>query len=231
MTKNSLLLAAIISALPTVAQQYTDAPQWIQTNKYANINKNLMEEKKQASRVIFMGNSITEGWSLLDSAFFQTNGYINRGISGQSTSQMLLRFRTDVINLKPRLVVILAGINDIAENAGPYNQVYTLGNIQSMIELAHANQIQVILCAILPANKFYWRPEIEPAQKVVVLNTALRSLAQSQQIPFVDFYTPMVDDALGLKKVFGEDGVHPSRAGYNVMKQLLQPVIQQVVKN
>lgn len=231
MKKHILLATATILSVNSMAQQYTDVRQWIQSSKYAEQNQKIKKQKPLSTSVVFMGNSITEGWPLLDSAFFQSKGYINRGISGQTTSQMLLRFREDVIALKPSVVVLLAGINDIAENAGSYEMQYTLGNITSMIELAQSNKIQVILCAILPANKFYWRPEIEPAQKVVELNKALKSLAKSRKIRFVDFYSPMVDDALGLKKEYGEDGVHPSRAGYEIMKRLLQPVIQQVIKN
>lgn len=142
---------------------------------------------------------------------------------------MLHRFRSDVIDLKPSILVILAGINDIAENSGPYDMTFAASNIMSMIEIAKENRINVILCSMLPANRYYWRNQIQPANQVVELNKKLKSIAQTKKLSYVDFYTPMVDEQLGLKKEYGEDGVHPSHVGYDLMKKLLEPVIRNTV--
>ena len=228
--KLPFLLAALCFGLCLYGQDLVDVKQWIKASKYRENNEMLHQQNKTNARVVFMGNSITEGWSVADRIFFQSNGYVNRGISGQTTAQMLLRFQADVIDLKPAAVVLLAGINDIAENAGPFDIHFTLGQIKSMVEIAQANRIRVILCAILPANHFYWRPTVKPAEQVIALNKLLQSLAKAKQIPFVDFYSPLVDEQQGLRKEYGSDGVHPSSDGYNQMKQIIQPIIQRTIK-
>jgi len=147
-----------------------------------------------------MGDSITEFWKVNDGAFFNSNPFIDRGISGQTTPQMVLRFRQDVIDLKPSVVVILAGINDIAENTGPITLDQIMGNIISMVELAKANNIKVVLCSVLPANQFNWNPKIKPAEKVIALNEMIQNYATKNNITYVDYYTAMVDDQKGLQK-------------------------------
>jgi lysophospholipase L1-like esterase len=168
-----------------------------------------------------MGDSITEFWKVNDAVFFTENPYINRGISGQTTSQILLRFRQDVINLKAETVVILAGINDIAENTGPITIDQIMKNIIAMVELAMVNKIKVILCSVLPANNFYWNPKLKPADKVIELNLRLKNFAKTNKISYVDYYNAMVDNEKGLLKKYGEDGVHPNLEGYKVMAALL----------
>lgn len=197
---------------------------WPNLKKYAAENKALPPVGDNNNRVVFMGNSITEGWKLNDSSFFCTD-YIDRGISGQTTPQMLLRFRQDVIDLHPYAVVILAGINDIAENTGPITLEAVVGNIISMAELAKANNIRVILCSVLPANTFPWRPQIYPADKVIALNTMIKAYADANNITYVDYYTPMVDSKKGLDKKYTDDGVHPTLAGYKVMEPLVVAAI------
>lgn len=191
---------------------------WANLNKYASENQNLTPTAKS---VVFMGDSITEFWKVNDTAFFTENPFIDRGISGQTTPQMLLRFREDVINLKPETVVILAGINDIAENTGPITIDQIMGNIISMVELAKANKIKVVLCSVLPANNFYWNPKLKPADKVIELNLLLKNYAKANKISYVDYYNAMVDNEKGLLKKYGEDGVHPNLEGYKLMETLL----------
>ena len=196
---------------------------WANLKKYEKENQSLTPSSKS---VVFMGDSITEFWKPNDSTFFSANSFIDRGISGQTTPQMLLRFRQDVIDLKPSKVVILAGINDIAENTGPITVQQIMGNIISMTELAQANKIKVVLCSVLPANAFYWNPKLKPADKVIELNQRIKTYAQKHKITYVDYYTSMVDDNKGLLKKYGEDGVHPNLEGYKKMEALLLPFLK-----
>lgn len=203
---------------------------WANLYRYAAENKKLMTDSKNEKRIVFMGNSITEGWLYTDSSFFLNKPYINRGISGQTTPQMLVRFRQDVISLKPAAVVILAGINDIAENTGPIALEAVFGNIVSMAELARANHIKVILSSVLPALDFPWRPGMAPAEKVIRLNAMIKAYCIQQKIVYVDYYTNMVDEQKGLPKKYSDDGVHPTLAGYKVMEPLVEKAIESALK-
>ncbi len=201
---------------------------WANLKKYADENMRLKSRASSEKRVVFMGNSITESWQSIDSSFFAGRNYINRGISGQTTPQMLLRFRQDVIDLKPAAVVILAGINDIAENTGPTTLEAIFGNIVSMVELARANHIRVVLCSVLPAYDFPWHPGLHPAEKVVKLNAMIKSYAAKNNIVYVDYYSPMVDERKCLKSELTRDGVHPTLAGYKIMEPLVEKAIARV---
>ncbi len=203
---------------------------WANLGKYAADNKQLPPTKTGENRVVFMGNSITEFWKERDSIFFEGKPYIDRGISGQTTPQMLVRFKEDVINLQPKLVVILAGINDIAENTGPIALENVFGNIVSMAVLAKANNIKVVLSSVLPANHFPWRPEIAPAEKVIQLNDMIKAYANKNNIVYVDYYSAMVDEKKGLKTELTYDGVHPTTAGYKVMGPLVEKAIAEALK-
>ena len=172
------------------------------------------------------GIVLWKGWSNFDSVFFSENQFINRGIGGQTTPQMLLRFKQDVIDIKANTVIILAGINDIAENTGPISLKQILGNIISMCELANQNNIRVILCSVLPANEFPWEPKINPTQKVKDLNEMLFDDTNSKSITYVDYYSKMVDDKQGLIPAYGYDPVHPNPDGYVVMKHILSEVLE-----
>ncbi len=196
---------------------------WANLEKYHNENFALIQSR--FTPIVFMGDSITEFWSNYDNSFFANNGFINRGISGQTTSQMLLRFPQDVIQLQPSKVVILAGINDIAQNTGPISIEQIMRNIISMVELAKANHFEVILCSVLPANKFDWNHKIQPAKKVIELNKLIKKFAEENNITYVDYYSTMVDENKGLKKIYGNDGVHPNKEGYKTMEQLLLKAI------
>ncbi len=180
------------------------------------------------NRVVFMGDSITEGWHLADS--FPGKPYINRGISGQTTPQMLVRFRQDAIALKPKAVVILAGTNDIAGNTGPMTPEQTEDNLASMAELASANGIKVVLCSILPAFDYPWQPGLTPAPKILAINKWLRAYAAEHGSVYVDYHTAMKDDRDGLPAALSGDGVHPSPAGHAVMAPLAEAGIEKALK-
>lgn len=223
-------IKAILVLLIMVSTCIVNAQDWANIGKYQLSNSTIETPSPNENRVVFMGNSITEKWGIYDSTFFTRNPYINRGISGQVTAQMVLRFRPDVIELQPKVVVILAGTNDIAENKGPITIAQIAGNIFSMTELAKANNIKVVLCAALPAISYSWRPGIEPADKIVELNALLENYAKENKIVFVDYYSPMVNDKKGLKKEYGRDTVHPSVAGYSVMESLVKKGIAKALK-
>ncbi len=203
---------------------------WTNLKKYAKANENLPSVAAGVKRIVFMGNSITEAWGKIDSSFFTDRGYIDRGISGQTSSQMLLRFRQDVINLNPEAVVILAGTNDIAENTGPISLEDIMGNIASMAELAEMNKIKVILSSVLPAYDFPWHPGLQPAEKIVSLNSMIKSYCENNNIIYVDYYSKMVDEKKGLDKKFTNDGVHPTLAGYRIMEPLVEKAIKTILK-
>jgi lysophospholipase L1-like esterase len=179
------------------------------------------------NRVVFMGDSITESWKL-DSSF-PGKPYVNRGISGQTTPQMVLRFRQDVIDLKPKVVVILAGTNDIAGNTGPMTLEETEGNLASMAELASANGIKVVLCSVLPAYDYPWKPGLEPAAKIVAVNAWMKRYAAERGFLYVDYHTAMKDARDGLPAALSSDGVHPNAAGYAVMTPLAQAGIEKAL--
>jgi len=202
---------------------------WANLKRFQQENSELMLAKANENRVVFMGNSITEGWLSIRPEFFKNKPYVNRGISGQTTPQMLVRFRQDVIHLKPSTVVLLAGINDIAENTGPSTIEMIANNIVSMAELAKANHINVIICSVLPANKFPWREGLKPAEKVIKLNTILKSYSKKHKLAYVNYYSAMVNDSHGLKKELGEDGIHPNKNGYLIMEPILEKAIKKYI--
>ncbi|MBX9808316.1 MAG: SGNH/GDSL hydrolase family protein [Flavobacteriaceae bacterium] len=181
------------------------------------------------TQTVFMGDSITESWSILDSAFFVGKHYINKGISGQTSLQMNFRFQKDVIDLKPAVVIIMAGTNDIAGNGGTYTPGMAFNNISSMAELAKTNNIKVILCSVLPATDFWWNPGLQPADKIIALNTMIRDYAVKNKIPYVDYYAALVDLNKGLPKKYSVDGVHPNLAGYLVMDPLAEKAITDIL--
>lgn len=199
--------------------------------RYAGDNRILQKQGAVKGRVVFMGNSITEGWVRTDAAFFEENGYVGRGISGQTSSQFLLRFREDVVKLEPEVVVINAGTNDVAENTGPYVEEYTFGNIVSMAELARANGIKVVLTSVLPAASFGWNKAVTDApQKIASLNGRIAAYAAEQGFPYVDYYHALLAaDGHSLDKAYSKDGVHPTLEGYRVMEPLVRKVVTEVL--
>lgn len=195
--------------------------------RYKDADAKLGPPAADEIRVVFMGDSITEGWKLDQS--FPGKPYINRGISGQTTPQMVLRFHQDVVNLKPKVVVILGGINDIAANTGPMSLEDTENNFRAMTEIATANGIKVVLCSVLPAYDFPWSPGMQPAPKVVELNKWLSSFAESKGFVYVDYYAAMKDDRGGLPAKLSRDGVHPNPAGHAIMEPLVAAGIEKAL--
>ena len=201
----------------------SNAQNWANFKRYADANILIDTPPK----VVFMGDSITDAWVNFCPEFFLENNFAGRGISGQVTSQMLLRFQRDVVSLHPKKVVILAGINDIAENQGPIDLKDTFLNICSMADIAKANGIEPIICSLLPANKLPWRKNRNPSDKVIELNKILSDYAKKNNIKFVDYYSAMVDENQGLAGKYGRpdkngpDAVHPGRDGYLLMQRIV----------
>jgi len=202
---------------------------WANLARFRDDNARIGLPAPSENRVVFMGNSITEGWSYANPAFFAGKPYVNRGISGQTTPQMLVRFRPDVIALKPKVVIILAGINDIAGNTGTMTLEQTEDNLASMTDLALANGIRVVLSAVLPAYDFPWKPGMEPAEKVVKLNAWIRKFAAEKGCAYIDYFTPMADEKHALKAEYTSDGVHPNLAGYLVMEPIAEKAIREAL--
>ncbi len=203
---------------------------WAQLQRYQSENMELMNLEEDAHRVVFMGNSITEGWSREGLDFFDNPSYVNRGISGQTTPQMVLRFRQDVVQLNPQIVVILAGINDIAGNTGETTLTQIMDNIKTMCEIASANDILVILSSVLPAYDFPWRPGLAPAEKAVALNKMIKRYAEEKGHRYLDYFSHMVDHRNGMKEGLASDEVHPTNKGYEMMAPLAEEAINAVRK-
>ena len=227
-TAYALLVVSLLASLGVQAQKHEFA-NW---NRYAQDNKTIGLPAKGEHRVVLMGNSITDGWPRTRPQFFADNKIIGRGISGQTSYQFLLRFREDVINLHPKVVVINYGTNDIAENTGPYDEDLTFGNVCSMVELARYHKIKVVLASCLPAGGFGWRRSItDSMEKIRSLNERVKAYAKENKIPYVDYFSAMVNaEGTAMRADYANDnpGVHPNAAGYAVMEGLLLPVIEKL---
>lgn len=200
-------------------------------NAYSWANSQLKAPEPGENRVVFIGNSITENWVHLRYTFFKDNNYTCRGIGGQTSPLLLLRFRQDVIELDPKVVVINAGINDIAENTGEYDPVFTMDNIKSMAQLAQTNGIKVILTSLLPSSGYGWKGHIRNiSQKINDLNVEIKAYAEQNGYGYVDYYTAMVNDKDGgMKDGYSFDRQHPSEKGYSVMEPLIQKAIDDIL--
>ncbi|MBT4680090.1 MAG: acylhydrolase [Flavobacterium sp.] len=227
------LLIALL--LPLACSQKINSQDWNEfanTSRYDKANLELKLHTTANNRVVFMGNSITEGWIQMRPEFFNNRDYINRGIGGQTTPQMLLRFREDVINLNPSVVIILAGTNDIAGNSGYISLESIIDNIKSMSEIANANGIKVIISSILPAIDYPWKPGLDPAPKIIIINKALKAFSEENNFIYLDYYAAMVDDKGGLKVpeyTTANDLVHPNKKGYLVMEKLAEIAIKKAL--
>ena len=203
---------------------------WANKERYAQENLMLRAAAEDSLRVVLMGNSITEYWHELHPSFFTAHHLVGRGISGQVSSQMLARFRQDVLSLNPSIVVINGGTNDIAENNGPYDEDITMDNIQSMTELALAHGIEVVLTSVLPCDEFCWNPSVRNAsEKIIHLNQRIKQYASSlPHVHYLDYYPSMTLDRTSLNKAFTEDGVHPNSQGYDMMEVKLIEMLNQL---
>lgn len=229
---NPLLLKPVAQVTPDevrfMQQRLAD---WPQLQRYRAENAALPAPVGGAPRVVFYGDSITEGWGATGSpGFFPGKGYLNRGISGQTTAQMLLRFQQDVIALHPAVVVILAGTNDIAGNTGPSTQGMIEDNLHAMVDLARAHGITVVLSSVLPVSEYPWQPGVQPAGKVKALNAALHAYARERKLVWLDYYAALANTKGGLDPALAADGVHPTAAGYARMAPLAQTAVERALE-
>jgi lysophospholipase L1-like esterase len=203
---------------------------WADLHHYQARNKLIPTPAVGERRVVFLGSSIFERWTTVAPAIFNNKSYLNRGISGQIAPQLLIRFRQDVIDLKPKAVIILAGSNDIAGSMGHVTNETIMNNIKSMAELARANHIKVILCAYLPVYDYPWRKGLAPAEKIISLNKDIKAYASKEGFVLLDYFTPLVDERSGQKAELTLDGVHPNAAGYAIMVPLTEAAITKALR-
>ena len=223
--------AAPVDATKQIATMEKKLDDWPQLGRYRADNAALAAPVAGEKRVVFYGDSITDGWGRRPNTgtFFPGKPYVNRGISGQTTPQMVVRFRQDVINLHPAAVVILAGTNDVAGNTGPMTPEMTEDNFRSMIDLAKANGIRVIVASITPAADYPWKPGLTPARKIKILNDWLKGYCVTHSVTYLDYYSAMAGDDGGMKPGLSFDGVHPNAAGYAIMGPLAQAAIDKTL--
>jgi lysophospholipase L1-like esterase len=234
---SAMLVGSIAFSLAAFAQQPTDATpnakeikrlqnlgtDFAALHRYAAANAALAPTEK--GRVVFYGDSITDAWTRNGGTFFPGKPYVNRGISGETTPQMLIRFRQDVIALHPEAVVILAGTNDIAGNTGPSTLEMIEDNLSSMTEIAKANHIRVVLSSVLPVADYPWRKGLDPAAKIKTLNEWMAKYCADEKVVYLDYYSSMADENGGMKPGISIDGVHPNAAGYAIMEPLAEAAI------
>ncbi len=220
------VLFALFLSSPVTCQE----GDWGSLERYREANQRLGPPEEGEMRVVFYGNSITDAWATHFAEMFPGKPYVGRGISGQTTPQMLVRFRQDVISLRPTVVVILAGTNDIAGNTGVSTQGMIEDNLVSMVELARANGISVVLSSVLPASDYRWRPGMAPGPKIVALNRWMREYADEQGLVYLDYHSAMTNEQLGLGPELSPDGVHPNMAGYRLMAPLAEAAIAEALE-
>ncbi len=240
--KPALLLAILFFSVRLTAQAQTDSAgrpaiitedfkdDWADLHHYAAANKALLPPAPGEDRIVFLGSSIFERWKVLVPEYFANRQYLNRGISGQISPQLLIRFRQDVIDLHPKAVIILAGSNDIAGSTGHVTNETIMDNVQSMTELALLHGIKVILCAYLPVYDYPWRKGLQPADKIIALNQEIKKYALRKNLTLLDYFTPFADSRNGQKAELTLDGVHPNMAGYKLMATLTDAAIAKTLK-
>ncbi len=218
-----IVLGMAASALSATAQKND----WAEFSRYAEDNARIKAMGDERPGIVLFGNSITDSWATMRPGFFKEKGLIGRGISGQTTYQFLSRFREDAVALQPSVIVLNGGTNDIAENTHPYDEEKTIGNIRSMVEIAQANGIRVILTSVLPAAGFKWNRSVTDApDRIISLNRAIKAMAEEKGLDYIDYYSLLVDQAdKSFKKELTLDGVHPNEKGYAVMEEALIPYL------
>lgn len=242
MKSKILILFLLVLASSSFAQQKTDslsnkakkenfADDWAALSKYEKENKFLAPPTRKEKRVVFLGSSIFEFWKQKHPGYFKDKPYLDRGISGQISPQLLIRFRQDVINLKPKVVIILAGSNDIAGNTGHVTTDKIMDNIKSMAELARLHHIKVILCKYLPVYEYPWNKRIKAADSIVNLNEKIVAYAKERNYTILDYWTPLVDERKGQRAELTVDGVHPNLAGYKIMEAVTDAAVKKALRN
>ena len=225
-----LLLTFSLITKNSNAQNHEKVNTWANFEQFKNENDKLSKLKNGEERVVFLGNSITIGWQETHPEFFENKTYVNRGISGQTTPQMLVRFYADVIDIQATTVVILAGTNDIAGNTGPMSIDMILNNIKSMTDIALANNVKVILCSVLPAYDYPWSPNKNPNIKIPKLNSKIKKYAIETGVHYLDYFKALDNGNNGIDKEFSYDGVHLTLEGYKVLEPLLENALKKVIK-
>ncbi|MBQ3355106.1 MAG: capsular biosynthesis protein [Bacteroidales bacterium] len=224
MKKTTIILCLLTMSMIGYSQD------WFRFNDYKADNERIIASKK-FPEVVFMGNSITENWAYFHPEFFTLHNYLGRGIGGQTSAHMLVRFQSDVIALHPKVVVIMAGTNDVAHNDFWVKPEQVVNNVISMCALARAHGIIPIISSITPCTSFVWRPEIkDAAQTIVNINKDLKAYAEANDIIYVDYHTAMADENMGLPKALSEDGCHPNPDTYYLMEEMVVNAINQVIK-
>ena len=203
---------------------------WPNLAKYRKANEELKDSSSGGDRIVLVGDSITEGWTEFNPGFFQENNMVNRGISGQTTPQMLIRLKQDAIHLDPKIIIINGGTNDIWGNTGPSTPEMITDNLCSMAEIASKNNIQVVLSTILPVYQYPDRDDIiDPPKTISFINSVLQDYCNKNSLAFLDYFSPMADEKKGLRSDYGTDGVHPNKQGYSVMEQVLRETMSGII--
>jgi lysophospholipase L1-like esterase len=221
--------AAQADTTKQIAAMQKKLDDWPQLGRYRDANAALAAPAAGERRVVFYGDSITDAWAQHGDWFFPGRPYVGRGISGQTTPQMLVRFQQDVVHLRPAVVVILAGTNDIAGNTGPSTPEMIEDNFESMIAVARANGIRVVVSSILPADHYSWKPEVQPAEQIRAMNVRLKAMSEREGIVYLDYYSAMVNARGGLDPELAKDGVHPTQKGYAMMSPLAEKAIAEAL--
>ena len=225
MTLENDIRMEILDKSKSVSNENNEMLDWANLKHFRRENEKILDSG-YSHKIVFIGDSITEGWLEFDPDFFRKNSFINRGIGGQTSPQILLRFKQDAIHLNPKMVVINCGTNDIAENTGPSSPAMIVDNITSMAEICMKNNITVALSTILPVFKYSWNENIlNVPEKISSVNKMLRKYSEDNNIQFIDYYSSMVDGQKGLMSAYGSDGVHPTKEGYKVMADILRSTI------
>jgi lysophospholipase L1-like esterase len=214
-----ITLIAFFAAAPNAAQTFANL------DRYANANAKLLKSGRDLE-VVIIGDSITDKWSRMRPHFFKETGWVGRGITSETTPQMLLRFRQDVLGLNPNTVVILGGTNDIADNSGPMRPEDTLHYIDSMVQMARGTGVNVVLCTVLPARLLPWNTRVRPDLEIPKVNALLRDYSERESVPLVNFYSVMTDGNGGMRDALSDDGVHPNSLGYSAMERRLTAQIK-----
>lgn len=225
-----LTIVMLMASLPAKGQGVTKKQDWAQFYVFEKDNARIAAQKegkcpncrnKSSIKAVLMGDSITETWWGKDSTFFKDNNFVGRGISGQTTSEMIVRFRKDVLDLHPQFVVIMAGTNDIAQNNGIISKENILGNLKTMVEIAKFHNINPMLCSVPPSAGFVWRKDLAPAKEIIELNKMIKEYAVSVGIPYIDYHSALTDENGGMPKEYAKDGVHPTLEGFKIMEKIL----------
>jgi lysophospholipase L1-like esterase len=226
----ALALAALLASAARAQTPPGGQPgDWAWLGKYRDADAAMAPPERGQPRVVFMGDSITELWAARR-PFFAEHGYVGRGVSGQTSGQMLLRFHQDVVALRPAVVVILAGTNDVAGNSGPETDDQILANIEAMTEIARAHGIRVVVCSIPPATRFSWRPELAPSQRIGALDLRLQAWAQRERLTYADLWSAMALPDAEMNPELSADTVHPNDAGYALMEPIVQAAVAEALK-